>query len=77
MVDAILRDKHKILPCAVRLNGEYGLHDLFIGVPCKLGAKGLEAVIELKLTADETAALNKSAAAVKELVDALGSLSGK
>jgi malate dehydrogenase len=75
MVDAILRDKHKILPCAVSLNGEYGLHDLFIGVPCKLGAKGLEAVIELKLTPDETTALHKSASAVKELVDALGSLS--
>jgi malate dehydrogenase len=77
MVDAILRDKHKILPCAVRLNGEYGLRDLFIGVPCKLGAKGLEAVIELKLTKDELAALHKSADAVKELVDALGAVSTK
>ncbi len=75
MVDAILRDKHKILPCAVLLDGEYGLRDLFIGVPCKLGAKGLEAVIELKLTTEEKAALQKSASAVKELVDALGSLS--
>jgi len=75
MVDAILRDKHKILPCAVLLNGEYGLRDLFIGVPCKLGAKGLESIIELKLTAEEKAALQKSASAVKELVDALGSLS--
>jgi malate dehydrogenase len=75
MVDAILRDKHKILPCAVLMNGEYGLRDLFIGVPCKLGAKGLEAIIELKLTAEEKAALQKSATAVKELVDALGSLS--
>jgi malate dehydrogenase len=74
MVDAILRDKHKILPCAVTLKGEYGLHDLFIGVPCKLSAKGLEAVVELKLTAEEKAALHKSAAAVKELVDALGAL---
>jgi malate dehydrogenase len=77
MVDAILRDKHKILPCAVRLNGEYGLRDLFIGVPCKLGAKGLEAVVELKLTQDELAALHKSASAVKELVEALGSVSAK
>jgi malate dehydrogenase len=77
MVDAILRDKHKILPCAVRLNGEYGLRDLFIGVPCKLGAKGLEAVIELKLTQDESAALHKSADAVKELVEALGAVSSK
>jgi malate dehydrogenase len=77
MVDAILRDKHKILPCAVRLNGEYGLRDLFIGVPCKLGAKGLEAVIELKLTKDELAALHKSADAVKELVEALGAVAAK
>jgi malate dehydrogenase len=77
MVDAILRDKHKILPCAVRLNGEYGLRDLFIGVPCKLGANGLEAVIELKLTQSESAALHKSADAVKELVEALGAVSAK
>ncbi|HKW45369.1 MAG TPA: malate dehydrogenase [Candidatus Eremiobacteraceae bacterium] len=77
MVDAILRDKHKILPCAVNLKGEYGLHDLFIGVPCKLGAQGLEAVVELKLTPDEMAALHRSAGAVKELVDALGALTPK
>ncbi|HLJ83451.1 MAG TPA: malate dehydrogenase [Candidatus Eremiobacteraceae bacterium] len=76
MVDAILRDKHKILPCAVRLTGEYGLRDLFIGVPCKLGAGGLEAIVQLKLTPDESAALTRSAAAVKELVDALGAISG-
>ena len=71
MVDVILNDRHKILPCAVYLQGEYGLTNLFIGVPCKLHAKGLEAVIVLKLTADEQAALRKSAAAVKALVDAL------
>ena len=71
MVDAILNDRHKILPCAVYLQGEYGLANLFIGVPCKLHSKGLEAVIELKLTPEEQAALRKSAEAVKGLVDAL------
>jgi malate dehydrogenase len=71
MVDAILHDRHKVLPCAVYLQGEYGLRDLFIGVPCKLGAKGLEQVIQVKLTADEQAALKKSAEAVRSLVDAL------
>ena len=71
MVDAILNDRHKILPCAVYLQGEYGLASLFIGVPCKLGAKGLEQVIQIKLTAEEQAALKKSAEAVKALVDAL------
>jgi malate dehydrogenase len=71
MVDAILKDKHKILPCAAYLEGEYGIHGLFIGVPCKLGAKGLEQVIEVKLTAEEQAALSRSAAAVKELIEAL------
>jgi malate dehydrogenase len=72
MVDAILKDKNKILPCAAYLKGEYGIKDLFVGVPCKLGANGLVEVIQIKLTADEQAALQKSAAAVKELVDALG-----
>ena len=71
MVDAILNDRHKILPCAVYLQGEYGLASLFIGVPCKLCAKGLEAVMQLKLTTEEEAALRKSAEAVKALVDAL------
>lgn len=71
MVDAILKDKHKILPCAAYLQGEYGIHGLFVGVPCKLGAKGLEQVIEVKLTAEEQAALSRSAAAVKELIEAL------
>ncbi|MBV8172321.1 MAG: malate dehydrogenase [Candidatus Eremiobacteraeota bacterium] len=71
MVDAILNDRHKVLPCAVYLQGEYGLRDLFIGVPAKLGAKGLEEVIQIRLTADEQTALRKSADAVKALVDAL------
>ena len=71
MVDAILKNKHKILPCAAYLQGEYGIEGLFIGVPCKLGAAGLEQVVEVTLTAEEKAALAKSAAAVRELVDAL------
>src|SRR6188472_3342783 len=71
MVEAILLDKHKILPCSVFLQGEYGVRDLFVGVPCKLGAKGLEKIIEIKLTAEEDVAFKKSAAAVKELVDVI------
>jgi malate dehydrogenase len=68
MVEAILKDKKKILPCAAYLNGEYGIHGLFVGVPVKLGSKGIEQIIEIKLTPEEKAALDKSAAAVKELV---------
>jgi malate dehydrogenase len=68
MVEAILKDKKKILPCAVYLQGEYGINGLFVGVPVKLGEKGIEKIIEIKLSADEQAALQKSAAAVKELV---------
>jgi malate dehydrogenase len=71
MVAAILHDKKKILPCAVLLQGEYGLRDLFVGVPARLGRGGMEQVIELELSAEETAALHKSAEAVRELVDAL------
>ncbi len=72
MVEAILKDKKKILPCAVYLQGEYGINGLFVGVPCKLGTNGLEKIIEIKLTADEQAALNKSAASVKELIAVIG-----
>ena len=72
MVEAILKDKKKILPCSVFLQGEYGVHDLFVGVPVKLGARGVEQIIEIKLTAEEDAALKKSAASVKELVDVIG-----
>ena len=72
MVEAILLDKKKILPCSVFLQGEYGVRDLFVGVPCKLGARGLDEIIEIKLTPDEDAAFKKSAAAVKELVGVLG-----
>jgi malate dehydrogenase len=72
MVEAILKDKKKILPCSVYLTGEYGINDLFVGVPVKLGARGVEQIIEIKLTAEEDAALKKSAGAVKELVDVIG-----
>jgi len=65
MVDAILHDRKKILPCAVHLEGEYGINGLFVGVPVKLGEKGVEQVIEITLTLEERAALQKSAAAVK------------
>jgi len=72
MVDAILNDKKKILPCAAYLEGEYGVSGLFSGVPVKLGAKGIEQVIEITLNLEERAALQKSVAAVKELVDIIG-----
>jgi malate dehydrogenase len=71
MVEAILKDKKKILPCSVFLQGEYGIQNLFVGVPVKLGARGVEQIIQIKLTAEEDAALKKSAGAVKELTDAL------
>jgi len=73
MAESILKDKKKVLPCAAYLEGEYGIHGLFIGVPCKLGARGIEKIYELKLTPEEQAGLQKSAAAVQELVDVLKS----
>ena len=72
MVEAILKDKKKILPCAVSLEGEYGINGLFVGVPVKLGAKGAEQIVEIKLTPEEKSALDKSAASVRELVTVLG-----
>ncbi|MFB3094446.1 MAG: malate dehydrogenase, partial [Candidatus Acidiferrales bacterium] len=72
MVEAILKDKKKILPCAAYLEGEYGVQGLFVGVPVKLGARGIEQIIEIKLTAEEQAALKKSADSVKELVGIIG-----
>ena len=73
MAESILRDKKKVLPCAAYLEGEYGINGLFVGVPCKLGARGIEKIYELKLTAEEQTGLQKSAAAVQELVDVLKS----
>ena len=72
MVEAILKDKRKILPCAAYLEGEYGIRGLFVGVPVKLGRKGIEQIVQISLTPDENAALQRSAAAVKELTDKLG-----
>ena len=72
MVDAIALDRKQILPCAVRLEGEYGIRGLFVGVPVKLGAGGAEDIIQLELTADERDALQPSADSVKELVGVMG-----
>jgi malate dehydrogenase len=69
MVESILKDKKKVLPCAALLEGEYGISGLFVGVPIKIGAKGIEQIFELKLSEEEAEALKKSAAAVQELVD--------
>ena len=69
MVESILKDKKKVLPCAAYLEGEYGVNGLYVGVPVKLGAKGIEKIFELKLNDEEKAALAKSAGAVQELVD--------
>ena len=71
MVDAVLKDKHKVLPCCCYLEGEFGIDGLYVGVPAQLGARGVEKVWEIKLTEPERAALHRSAAAVKELVDVL------
>jgi malate dehydrogenase len=72
MVEAILKDKKKILPCAAYLQGEYGITGLFVGVPVKLGSSGIEQIIEIKLTPEEKAELDKSAAAVTELTGVIG-----
>src|SRR5512146_1024521 len=72
MAEAILKDKKKILPCAAYLEGEYGINGLYVGVPVKLGTKGIEQIIEIKLTPEEKAGLDKSAAAVKELCGVIG-----
>src|ERR671917_968034 len=71
MVESILKDKKKVLPCAALLEGEYGVNGLFVGVPVKLGASGIEQIYEVKLTAEEKQALDKSAGAVKELIDVI------
>jgi len=72
MIDAVFNDRKKILPCAAYLEGEYGIHGLFVGVPAKLGARGVEQIIEIRLTPEEQAALERSANAVKELVTVIG-----
>jgi malate dehydrogenase len=72
MIDAIFKDRKKTLPCAAYLEGEYGIHGLFVGVPVKLGVRGIEEIVEIKLTPEEQVALQKSAAAVKELVEIIG-----
>ena len=72
MVESILKDQKKIRPCDAYLQGEYGLDDIFMGVPIKLGARGVEQIIEINLTADERAALHKSADAVRELIKVIG-----
>jgi malate dehydrogenase len=66
MAEAIVKDKKRILPCAAYLQGEYGMDGLFLGVPCKIGRRGLEQVIEVELTAEEREALERSAEAVRE-----------
>jgi malate dehydrogenase len=71
MVESILKDKKKVLPCAALLEGEYGINGLYVGVPVKLGAAGIEKIYEIKLSQEEQAMLHKSSAAVQELVDVL------
>jgi malate dehydrogenase len=71
MAESILKDKKKVLPCAALLEGEYGINGLFVGVPVKLGASGIEQIYQVMLTTEERAMLNKSAASVQELVDVL------
>ncbi|HVF92296.1 MAG TPA: malate dehydrogenase [Blastocatellia bacterium] len=72
MAEAILKDKKKILPCAAYLEGEYGINGLFVGVPVKLGERGIEEIIQINLTTEERSALQRSAAAVQELVNVMG-----
>jgi len=74
MAEAFLRDKKRVLPAAVMLNGEYGLHDMYVGVPVVIGAKGVERIIEVAFTQDEKAAFDKSCDAVKALVEAFKKL---
>jgi malate dehydrogenase len=72
MVEAILKDKKKVLPCTAYLEGEYGVKGLFVGVPVKLGRRGIEQILQITLSPDESAGLQRSAAAVRELTDKLG-----
>jgi malate dehydrogenase len=70
MAESYLKDQKRVLPCAVHVDGSYGIHDLYVGLPVVIGDKGVERVVELQLTAEEKAGLNKSAEAVKGLIDA-------
>jgi malate dehydrogenase len=72
MIDAIVNDRHKILPCAAMLRGEYGVDGLFVGVPVRLGRVGVDQIVEIDLLPDERAAFVRSTEAVRELVEALG-----
>jgi malate dehydrogenase len=74
MVDAIVHDKNRVVPCSVLLEGEYGISGLYVGVPIKLGAGGVKQIIEVELTSDERALLDKSAGAVRSLVEAMQAL---
>jgi len=76
MAEAYLKDKKRVLPCAAYLNGEYGLHDLYVGVPVVIGARGIERIVEIELNPTEKAAFDKSCAAVRELVEAAKALIG-
>jgi malate dehydrogenase len=71
MVDALVLDQKRVLPCTAYLEGEYGIDDLYIGVPVRLGARGIEEIVELELTADEQAELARSAEAVRDVVGVL------
>ena len=71
MVDAVMLDEHRVLPCTAYLEGEYGIDGLYMGVPCKLGPKGIEQIVELDLSDDETEALKKSSSAVRDVVGVL------
>ena len=75
MVEAIVRDQKRIFPCCALLNGQYGLKDIYLGVPVKLGKNGIEEIIELKLNDEEMTLLNDSAKAVKEVIDVYDTMS--
>jgi len=77
MVDAIILDKKRVLPASVLLQGEYGIADLYVGVPIKLGQQGVEHIFEVTLTEQEQAALSKSASAVRDLVNAMARIRAK
>jgi malate dehydrogenase len=77
MAESYLKDQKRVLPCAIHVDGAYGIKDLYVGLPCVIGEKGVERVVELELTGDEKAALAKSAGAVKGLIEACKTLEPK